>query len=223
MHTAKQSRFSSIPMVVSVIPPSTDVILFEVNSQLISNIATDALSAEKYYSPHGSQGIPCCFGMYPPVILGEEVAAPKLTLFDITKQICDAVQARAELDGLIENIPEIYALLKVIHDATMNPFMLLLQPESDDSAQLSQIETENLLACLVEEEMNKRLQAKVKEGNMRKSSPETNPDFICRGVRRRRNLACVRILLSQHLDDDTIKQQKRILTRFGLSVATLYS
>lgn len=30
------------------------------------------------------------------VILGEEVAASKLTLFDITKQICDAVQARAE-------------------------------------------------------------------------------------------------------------------------------
>lgn len=30
------------------------------------------------------------------VILGEEVAASKLTLFDITKQIADAVQARAE-------------------------------------------------------------------------------------------------------------------------------
>lgn len=30
------------------------------------------------------------------VILGEEVAASKLTLFDITKQLCDAVQARAE-------------------------------------------------------------------------------------------------------------------------------
>lgn len=30
------------------------------------------------------------------MILGEEVAAYKLTIFDITKQICDAVQARAE-------------------------------------------------------------------------------------------------------------------------------
>lgn len=30
------------------------------------------------------------------VILAEEVAASKLTLFDITKQICDAVQARGE-------------------------------------------------------------------------------------------------------------------------------
>ncbi|URE15842.1 pyrophosphate--fructose 6-phosphate 1-phosphotransferase [Musa troglodytarum] len=34
---------------------------------------------------------------------------------------------------------------------------LLLHPESDDSAQLSQIETEKLLAQLVETEMNKRL------------------------------------------------------------------
>jgi hypothetical protein len=30
------------------------------------------------------------------VILGEKVAASKLTVFDITKQICDVVQARAE-------------------------------------------------------------------------------------------------------------------------------
>lgn len=29
------------------------------------------------------------------LILGEEVALSKLTLFDITQQICDAVQARA--------------------------------------------------------------------------------------------------------------------------------
>ncbi|GMN34667.1 hypothetical protein TIFTF001_004811 [Ficus carica] len=146
----------------------------KVNSQLISNVCTDALSAEK-------------------VILGEEVAASKLTLFDITKQICDAVQARAEQDknhgvillpeGLIESIPEVYALLKEIHSLLrqgvsvdnissqlspwayalfefLPPFIkkqLLLHPESDDSAQLSQIETEKLLAHLVEAEINKRL------------------------------------------------------------------
>ncbi|GJQ92284.1 gamma carbonic anhydrase 1, mitochondrial-like protein [Tanacetum coccineum] len=37
------------------------------------------------------------------VILGEEVVASKLTIFDITKQICDAVQARAE-KGDVNNI-----------------------------------------------------------------------------------------------------------------------
>jgi pyrophosphate--fructose-6-phosphate 1-phosphotransferase len=127
------------------------------------------------------------------VILGEEVTASKLTIFDIIKQICDAVQARAEQDknhgvilipeGLVESIPELYALLKEIHGLLkegvqvdnistqlsswssalfefLPPFIkkqLLLHPESDDSAQLSQIETEKLLAYLVETEMNKRL------------------------------------------------------------------
>ncbi|CAA7013533.1 unnamed protein product [Microthlaspi erraticum] len=173
----------------------------KVNSQLISNICTDALSAEKYYyfvrlmgRKHSHVALECTLQSHPNmVILGEEVAASKLTIFDITKQICDAVQARAEQDknhgvilipeGLVESIPELYALLKEIHgllkegvDADnistklspwssalfefLPPFMkkqLLLRPESDDSAQLSQIETEKLLAYLVETEMNKRL------------------------------------------------------------------
>ncbi|KAL8522882.1 hypothetical protein ACS0TY_013004 [Phlomoides rotata] len=57
------------------------------------------------------------------VILAEEVANSKLTLFDITKQICDAVQARGEqdkhhgvillLEGLIKSFPEVYALLQL--------------------------------------------------------------------------------------------------------------
>lgn len=173
----------------------------KVNSQLISNVCTDALSAEKYYYFIRLMGrkashvaLECTLQSHPNmVILGEEVAASKLTLFDITKQICDAVQARAGEDkyhgvillpeGLIESIPEVYALLKEIHGLLrqgvsdenissqlspwafalfefLPPFIrkqLTLHPESDDSAQLSQIETEKLLAHLVEEEMNKRL------------------------------------------------------------------
>ncbi|OAY50359.1 pyrophosphate--fructose 6-phosphate 1-phosphotransferase subunit alpha [Manihot esculenta] len=173
----------------------------KVNSQLISNVCTDALSAEKYYYFIRLMGrkashvaLECTLQSHPNmVILGEEVASSKLTLFDLTKQICDAVQARAEQDkyhgvillpeGLIESIPEIYALLKEIHGLLrqgvppnnissqlspwasalfefLPPFIkkqLLLHPESDDSAQLSQIETEKLLAHLVEVEMSKRL------------------------------------------------------------------
>ncbi|CAK9149176.1 unnamed protein product [Ilex paraguariensis] len=173
----------------------------KVNSQLISNVCTDALSAEKYYYFVRLMGrkashvaLECTLQSHPNmVILGEEVAASKLTLFDLTKQICDAVQARAEQDkyhgvillpeGLIESIPEVYALLQEIHGLLrqgvsvdgistqlspwasalfefLPPFIrkqLLLHPESDDSAQLSQIETEKLLAHLVEAEMNKRL------------------------------------------------------------------
>ncbi|CAI9270278.1 unnamed protein product [Lactuca saligna] len=172
----------------------------KVNSQLISNVCTDALSAEKYYYFIRLMGrkashvaLECTLQSHPNmVILAEEVAASKLTIFDLTKQICDAVQARAEEEkyhgvillpeGLIESIPEIYALLQEIHVLLrqgvsvdkismqlspwasalfefLPPFIrkqLLLHPESDDSAQLSQIETEKLLAELVETEMNKR-------------------------------------------------------------------
>lgn len=173
----------------------------KVNSQLISNVCTDALSAEKYYYFIRLMGrkashvaLECTLQSHPNmVILGEEVAASKLTLFDITKQICDAVEARAVQDknhgvilipeGLVESIPELYALLQEIHgfhgqgisaekiSGHLSPWasalfeflplfirkQLLLHPESDDSAQLSQIETEKLLAQLVETEMNKRL------------------------------------------------------------------
>uniref|UniRef100_A0ACD5YRV1 Uncharacterized protein n=1 Tax=Avena sativa TaxID=4498 RepID=A0ACD5YRV1_AVESA len=173
----------------------------KVNSQLISNMCTDALSAEKYYYFIRMMGrkashvaLECALQSHPNmVILGEEVAASKLTIFDITKQICDAVQARAEKDknhgvilipeGLVESIPELYALLQEINglhgkgvsieniSSQLSPWasalfeflpqfirhQLLLRPESDDSAQLSQIETEKLLAQLVETEMNKRL------------------------------------------------------------------
>ncbi|PWA34088.1 Phosphofructokinase domain-containing protein [Artemisia annua] len=172
----------------------------KVNSQLIGNVCTDALSAEKYYYFIRLMGrkashvaLECTLQSHPNmVILGEEVAASKLTIFDLTKQICDAIQARAEQEkyhgvillpeGLIESIPEFYALLQEIHSLLrqgvsadkistqlspwafalfefLPPFIrkqLLLYPESDDLAQLSQIETEKLLAELVEAEMNKR-------------------------------------------------------------------
>ncbi|OAY63979.1 Pyrophosphate--fructose 6-phosphate 1-phosphotransferase subunit alpha [Ananas comosus] len=134
------------------------------------------------------------------VILGEEVASSKLTLYDITKRICDAVQDRAEQgknhgvillpEGLIECIPEVYALLQEIHVLlkdgvsvdkisaqlspwaaalfeSMPPFIkkqLLLSPDSDESAQLSQIETEKLIAQLVEKEMEARTKSGAYKG-----------------------------------------------------------
>lgn len=172
----------------------------KVNSELVSNLCTDALSAEKYYYFIRLMGrrashvtLECALQSQPNmVILSEEVTSSKLTLFDITKKICDAVQARAEQDkyhgvillpeGLIESIPEAYALLQEIHvllkkgthidqiSANLSPWasalfesmpifikrQLLLSPESDESAQLSQIETEKLLAQLVETEMEAR-------------------------------------------------------------------
>uniref|UniRef100_A0A0E0PX71 Phosphofructokinase domain-containing protein n=1 Tax=Oryza rufipogon TaxID=4529 RepID=A0A0E0PX71_ORYRU len=158
----------------------------KVNSQLISNVCTDALSAEKYYYFVRLMGrkashvaLECALQSHPNmVILGEEVAASKLTIFDITKQICDAVQARAEKDknhgvvlipeGLVESIPELYALLQEIHGlhdkgVSVENISSHLSPWASALFEFlppfirKQIETEKLLAQLVEAEMNKRL------------------------------------------------------------------
>uniref|UniRef100_A0A0D9WPV9 Pyrophosphate--fructose 6-phosphate 1-phosphotransferase subunit alpha n=1 Tax=Leersia perrieri TaxID=77586 RepID=A0A0D9WPV9_9ORYZ len=158
----------------------------KVNSQLISNVCTDALSAEKYYYFVRLMGrkashvaLECALQSHPNmVILGEEVAASKLTIFDITKQICDAVQARAEKDkyhgvvlipeGLVESIPELYALLQEIHGlhdkgVSVENISSHLSPWASALFDFlppfirKQIETEKLLAQLVEIEMNKRL------------------------------------------------------------------
>ncbi|VAI27988.1 unnamed protein product [Triticum turgidum subsp. durum] len=142
----------------------------KVNSQLISNVCLDAISAGKYYYFVRLMGrkashvaLECALQSHPNMlIMGEEVALSKLTLMEVINKICDGVQARAELglyspsvgkhhgvllipEGLIESIPEMYALIQ-----------LLLHQESDNSAQLSQIDTEQLLAHLVEAEMIKR-------------------------------------------------------------------
>ncbi|KAK8635962.1 hypothetical protein V6N13_004673 [Hibiscus sabdariffa] len=50
--------------------------------------------------------------------------------------------------------------------------------------------------------------------------PELISDFAHRGFRTRKELAHVRVLFSQHLDDDVIKQQKKISARLGISIAS---
>ncbi|XP_013612923.1 PREDICTED: uncharacterized protein LOC106319208 [Brassica oleracea var. oleracea] len=45
-------------------------------------------------------------------------------------------------------------------------------------------------------------------------------DFKWKDLRRRRNLAHVRVLFSHNLDDETIKQQKKIMGRLGISQAS---
>ncbi|CAN6204095.1 unnamed protein product [Urochloa humidicola] len=177
----------------------------KVNSQLISNVCLDAVSAGKYYyfvrlmgGKASHVAFECALQSHPNmVILGEEVALSKLTLMEIINKICDGVEARAAQgkyhgvllipEGLIESIPEMYALIQEINNLHINnvpedeipsqlspwaaalfKFLptfirreLVLHQESDNSAQLSQIDTEQLLAHLVEAEMNRR----TKKGN----------------------------------------------------------
>ncbi|PON96673.1 BRCT domain containing protein [Trema orientale] len=50
--------------------------------------------------------------------------------------------------------------------------------------------------------------------------PEHIPEFAWKEMRRRKDMAHVRILFSQHLDDDVAKQQKKIAARLGISIAS---
>ncbi|EOA22744.1 hypothetical protein CARUB_v10003456mg [Capsella rubella] len=59
-----------------------------------------------------------------------------------------------------------------------------------------------------------------KELTTRLGGPGKVGDFVWKDLRRRRNLAYVRVLFSQHLDDETIKQQKKIMVRLGISLAS---
>nr|XP_017241629.1 PREDICTED: uncharacterized protein LOC108214237 isoform X3 [Daucus carota subsp. sativus] len=52
---------------------------------------------------------------------------------------------------------------------------------------------------------------------------ESLPEFVSKDLRRRRNMANVQVLFSQSLNDDIRKQQKKILARLGISVASCCS
>lgn len=73
------------------------------------------LLANNYQNKWSSMFLLSKFNCFLQVILGEEVAASKLTLFDLTKQICDAVQARAEQGfGLSHGLTGLCCLYLVI-------------------------------------------------------------------------------------------------------------
>ncbi|XP_017969277.1 PREDICTED: uncharacterized protein LOC18613460 isoform X2 [Theobroma cacao] len=50
--------------------------------------------------------------------------------------------------------------------------------------------------------------------------PDSISDFTRKGFRTRREVAFVRVLFSQHLGDDIIKQQKKISARLGISITS---
>nr|XP_023891965.1 uncharacterized protein LOC112003972 [Quercus suber] len=55
---------------------------------------------------------------------------------------------------------------------------------------------------------------------LRLGVPESTPEITWKDSRRRRDMAFVRVLFSQHLDNNIIKQQKKILGRLGISIAS---
>lgn len=98
-------------------------------SEMIGNLARDAISAKKYFHFVKLMGrsashiaLECALATHPNLaVIGEEVAQRKMTISSITAEIADLVQARSAAgknygvalipEGLIEFIPEVQLLI----------------------------------------------------------------------------------------------------------------
>lgn len=103
-------------------------------SELIGNIATDANSSRKYYHFIRLMGrsashitLECALQTRPNItLIGEEVAARKQTLSDLTNELCHVIVERAKAgknfgivllpEGLIEFVPEVHRLISELNE-----------------------------------------------------------------------------------------------------------
>ncbi|KAL6072970.1 Pyrophosphate--fructose 6-phosphate 1-phosphotransferase [Balamuthia mandrillaris] len=106
----------------------------KVFSSLIGNIEADANSSQKYYHFIRLMGrsashitLECALQTHPNItLIGEEVAAKRQTLEQITNSICQVISARADKgknfgvvllpEGLIEFVPEVHALISELNE-----------------------------------------------------------------------------------------------------------
>lgn len=120
----------------------------KIYSELIGNIAHDALSAGKYYHFIKLMGrsashitLECALSTHPNIaLIGEEIAKAEKTLSEIVSDIVEVIEKRAKMgkqfgvilipEGLIEFIPEIRALIKELNN-------LLTDDEEDVLVKLS--------------------------------------------------------------------------------------
>ena len=158
----------------------------KIYSEIIGNIARDALSAKKYTHFIKLMGrsashiaLECAMATQPNLtLIGEEVAAHKMTLAQITKEIADLIAKRSELgknygvilipEGLIEFIPEISALIKELNQ--------ILNAEQISMTQVTARLTPSSQKCLVslpEKIQQQLLFARDPHGNVQVSMIET--------------------------------------------------
>lgn len=149
----------------------------KVYSELIGNIARDALSAKKYYHFIKLMGrsashiaLECALRTKPNLVfISEEVRAKKLSLKDLKKILVELVQSRAKIgknygvilipEGLIEGVPELKHLLEE----------LAKNPDTEALSAKSAAVYQTLPVSLQAQLLGKRDQ----HGNMHVSSIET--------------------------------------------------
>lgn len=140
----------------------------KVYSELISNIARDALSSRKYTHFIKLMGrsashitLECALQTHPNcALIGEE----KKTLSEIVGEITDMICERDKLkknygvilipEGLVEFIPELLKDLSLFPEKIQK--QLLLERDPHGNVQVSHIASEELIVYLVQEELKKR-------------------------------------------------------------------
>ncbi|KZV33404.1 pyrophosphate--fructose 6-phosphate 1-phosphotransferase subunit beta-like [Dorcoceras hygrometricum] len=157
----------------------------KIYSEMIGNVMIDARSTGKYYHFVRLMGraashitLECALQTHPNItLIGEEVAAKKETLKNVTDYIADVICKRAELgynygvilipEGLVDFIPEmklvlgkgnlppsLFILFDLLPLAIQD--QLLLERDPHGNVQVAKIETEKMLIQMVETELEVR-------------------------------------------------------------------
>lgn len=158
-------------------------------SEIIGNLARDAMSAKKYSFFVKLMGrsashvtLECALQTHPNwVFIAEEVAAKKWTLKELTNQLCSVICRRAERgknygvylipEGLLEFIPECRQLISELNT-------LLATKEADEAVSQLSPDARSCFDSLPSEIQNQLLMDRDPHGNVQVSKIETERLFI---------------------------------------------